>query len=170
MQAAQKLIVWRDIVPAQHYQKPKIPALSHCIVGNRLGTFGGQLIQNSASELLKMELTLWEDISNIRWAQKLLMWRLLLCNSNTNWKNNSSSRPSILENRYFTDGGTIISRISPLFSAASFLKISITCSEPRSRQYGVALYPTVLPNPLISALLVTVSSRTDHELFVKKNS
>ncbi len=109
-----------------------------------------------------------EDISNIRWAQKLLMRRLLLCNSTTNWKNNSSPRPRILENLCFKDGGIIISTISPLISAASFLKISITCREPRSRQYGVALYPTVLPNPLISALLVTVSSRTDHELFAKK--
>ncbi len=116
-----------------------------------------------------MELTLWEDISNMRWAQ-LLIWCLLLCTSTTNWKNNSSPRPRILENRCFTDGGIIISRISPLFSAASFLNISITCSEPRSRQYGVALHPTVLPNPLISALLVTVSSRTDHELFAKKLS
>ncbi len=98
------------------------------------------------------------------------MWRLLLCNSTTNWKNNSSSRPRILENRCFTDGGIIISRISALFSAASLLKISLTCSEPRSRQYGVALYPPVLPNPVISALLVTVSPRTDHELFAKKKS
>ncbi len=56
---------------------------------------------------------------------------------------------------------------SLIFSAASFLKIYITCSEPRSRQYGGALYPTVLPNPLISAVLVSVSSRTDHELFAK---
>ncbi len=155
---------------AWHYTRTALPnpALSHRVVGNWLGSFGGQLIQISASVLLKMELTLWEDISNIRGAQKLLMWRLLRCNSTTKWKNNSSSRPRILENRCFTDGGIIISRISPLFSSASFLKISITCSEPRSRQYGVALYPTVLPNCIISALLVTVSSRTDHELFAKK--
>ncbi len=85
-------------------------------------------------------------------------------------KRNSFPHLRILENRCFTDGGIIISRISPLFSAASFLKISKTCSEPRSRQYGVALYPTVLPNPVISALSVTVSSRTDHELFAKKLS
>ncbi len=168
MQAAQKIIVWRDIVPEHHYHTPKYQLWVTASSGTDLELLGGQLIQISASELLKMELTLWEDISNMRWAQKLLMWRLLLCNSTTNWKNNSSLRLRILENRCFTDGGTIISRISPLFSAASFLKISITCSEPSSRQYGVALYPTVLPNPLISALLVTVSARTDYELFAKK--
>ena len=65
---------------------PQIAALNHCIVGNWLGTFGGQFIQNSASELLKMELTLWEEISNMRWAQRLLLWRLLLCHSTTNRK------------------------------------------------------------------------------------
>ncbi len=91
---------------------PQMPALSHRVVGNWLGTFGGQLIQISASELLKMGLTLWEDISNMRWAQKLLMWRLLLCNSTTNWKNNSSPRLRILENRSFTVGGIIISRMN----------------------------------------------------------
>ncbi len=85
---------------------PQIPALSHRVVGNWLGTFGGQLIQISASELLKMELTLWEDISNMRWAQKLLIWRLLLCSSTINWKNNSSPRLRILENRCFTQGLT----------------------------------------------------------------
>ncbi len=129
--------------------------------------WGGQFIQISAPELLKMELTLWEDISNMLWVQKLLMRRLLLCNSTTNWKTNSSPRPRILENRCCTDGGIIISKISPLFSAASFLKISLTCSEPRIRQYGVALYPTVLPNSQVSALSVTVSSRTDFVLFAK---
>ncbi len=46
---------------------------------------------------------------------------------------NSSPHLRILENRRFTDGVIIISRISPLFSAPSFLKISITWSEPRSR-------------------------------------
>ncbi len=98
---------------------PQIPALSHRVVGNWFGTFGGQLIQNSASELLKMELTLWQDISNMRWAQRLILWQLLLCQTVTNWKNNSSPYLLILENRCFTDGGIIISRISPLFSTAS---------------------------------------------------
>ncbi len=63
MQAAQKLIVWRDIVPEQHYQTPNI---SDRVVGNWLGTFGGQFSQILVSELLKMELTLWEDISKMR--------------------------------------------------------------------------------------------------------
>ncbi len=63
---------------AWHYTRtalpnPQIPALSHRVVGNWLGTFGGQFIQISASELLKMELTLWEDISNMRWVQQLLL-------------------------------------------------------------------------------------------------
>ncbi len=48
--------------------------------------------------MLKIELTLWEDISNMRWAQKLLLWRLLLCNSTTNWKNNNSLGPRMMQN------------------------------------------------------------------------
>ncbi len=61
MQAAQKLIVWRDIIPEQHYQTPK-----HRLSGTDLELLGKQLIQISASELLKMELTWGEDISNMR--------------------------------------------------------------------------------------------------------
>ncbi len=34
----------------------------------------------------------------MRLAQKLLLWRLRLCNSTTNWKNNSSLGPRMLEN------------------------------------------------------------------------
>ncbi len=45
-----------------------------------------------------MELTLWEDISNMRWTKKLLRWRLLLRNSASNWKNNSSLGRRIMEN------------------------------------------------------------------------
>ncbi len=48
--------------------------------------------------MLKIEVTLWHDISNMRWAQNLLMWRLLLCDSTTNWKNNSSLGPRMMEN------------------------------------------------------------------------
>ncbi len=56
MQAAQKLIVWRDIVPEQHYQTPKYQLPVTASSGTDLEHLG---IQNSASELLKMELTLW---------------------------------------------------------------------------------------------------------------
>ncbi len=58
MQAAQKLIVWRDIVPEQHYQTPKYQLSVTASSGTDLELLGGQLIQISASELLKMELTL----------------------------------------------------------------------------------------------------------------
>ncbi len=57
MQAAQKLIVWRDIIP-EHYQTPKYQLQVTASSGTDLEHLGGQLIQNSASELLKMELTL----------------------------------------------------------------------------------------------------------------
>ncbi len=58
MQAAQKLIVWRDIEPEQHYQTPKYQFLATASSGTDLELSGGQLIQISASELLRMELTL----------------------------------------------------------------------------------------------------------------
>ncbi len=48
--------------------------------------------------MLDMEVTLWEDISNMRWAQKLLLWRLRLCSSTTNWKYNSSLGPRMMAN------------------------------------------------------------------------
>ncbi len=48
--------------------------------------------------MLKIERTLWEDISNMRWAQKLSQSRLLSCNSTTNWENNSSPGPHTMEN------------------------------------------------------------------------
>ncbi len=48
--------------------------------------------------MLDMEVTLWEDISNMRWAQRLLLWSLLLCNSTTNWKNNNALGPHMMEN------------------------------------------------------------------------
>ncbi len=53
---------------------------------------------NFSSKMLDMEVILWEDISNMRWAQKLLLWRLLLCNSTTNWKNNSSLSLRMMQN------------------------------------------------------------------------
>ncbi len=53
-----------------------------------------------------MELTLWEHISNIRWAQKLLMWCLLLCNSTTNWKKNSSPGPRMIQDGLCKHGST----------------------------------------------------------------
>ncbi len=48
--------------------------------------------------MLDIELTLWEDISNMLWVQMLLLWRLLLCKSTTNWKNNSSLGFRMMEN------------------------------------------------------------------------
>ncbi len=147
MQWAQKPIVRRYVVSNSTTKPPNISSLGHRIVENWPRTFCKKKGSNFSLWMLKIEVTLWEDISNMRWDQKLLMWRFLLCNSTIDWKNNRYSRARILENRCFTDGGIIRSRISPLFSVASFLKISITCSEPRSRQYGIALYPTVTTKP-----------------------
>ncbi len=55
--AAQKLLVWRDIVPEQHFQTPKYQLSVTASSGTVLELLG-QLIQISASELLKMDLTL----------------------------------------------------------------------------------------------------------------
>ena len=44
-----------------------------------------------------MELTLWDHISNLPWAQKLLVWRLHLWNSTTDWKNKGSLGPGMME-------------------------------------------------------------------------
>ncbi len=58
MQAAQKLIVWRDIIPEQHYQTAKYQLSVTASSGTNMELLVGQFIQKSASELLKMELTL----------------------------------------------------------------------------------------------------------------
>ncbi len=47
----------------------------------------------------KMDLKLWEHISNMRRLQKLLLWPLLLSSSTTEVKNNSSLRSRMLENQ-----------------------------------------------------------------------
>ncbi len=49
----------------------------------------------------KIELTLGEDISNMQWVQKLLLWRSLLYSSTTNWKNNSSLVLRMMENGFY---------------------------------------------------------------------
>ncbi len=71
------------------------------MVENWPRTFCKKKGQILASEGLKIEVTLWDDISNMRWAQKLLMWRLLLCTSTTNWKNNSSLGLRMMENGFY---------------------------------------------------------------------
>ncbi len=58
MQAAQKLIVWLVTIPEQHYQTPKYQLSVTASSGTDLELLGGQFIQISASELLKMELIL----------------------------------------------------------------------------------------------------------------
>ncbi len=59
MQAAQKVIVWRDVIPEQHYHTPKYQPSVTASSGTDLELLaGGQFIQISASQLLKMELIL----------------------------------------------------------------------------------------------------------------
>ncbi len=62
-------------------------------------------------------------------------WRLLLCNSTTNWKNNSSLGLRMMENGFYRLGDHYKqdTHISPYFPRQVFLKISVTCNEPRSR-------------------------------------
>ncbi len=133
MHAAQKLILWRDIVLGQHYQTPKY----QLSVAASSGT-GLELLEDNLFKIQLLSCLKWSSPCEKK-SQTCGALRGCYCGGCfyaivlPTEKNYSSPRLRILENRNFTDGGIIISRISPLFSAASFLKISITCSESRSR-------------------------------------
>ncbi len=92
-----------------------------------------------------MDLKLWDDISNMRWLQKLLLWCLLLSISTTEVKNNRSLGPHIMENQPRTFSPKMVQKLLCALSAARFLKMYETCSELRSWYYGVCLYAQVVP-------------------------